>query len=134
MTQEYLQECRREKLAMADMEQRITELRHRIENPRRSSLSLPRGGKQEEHAIDDMLHKLAELEQQHDAMFFSLIDKQRTIERAVWKLPDSLERVVIGYRYVDGLKWDEISKLIDCSKNTTHVLHRNAIAGLALQP
>ncbi len=43
---------------------------------------------------------------------------------------DSIERLLLRYRYVDGLCWDEISKNLDCNVSQAHRIHNRALAAL----
>lgn len=54
------------------------------------------------------------------------------IELAIDGLSDGRERSVLRYRYVNGLKWEEICMKMPCSWDTVHRWHRNGLNHLRI--
>lgn len=47
--------------------------------------------------------------------------------RALMRLPDQNQRRVLKYRYIDGLRMEEIAELLKVSRQSIYSLHRKAI-------
>lgn len=54
------------------------------------------------------------------------------IESEIDVLSDGRERSVLRYRYVNGLKWEEICMKMPCSWDTVHRWHRNGLNHLRI--
>lgn len=52
------------------------------------------------------------------------------IELAIQGLEDGRVRSVMRYRYVNGMKWEEICMKMPCSWNSVHRWHRNGLIHL----
>ena len=76
--------------------------------------------------IDDLLIKIEEMIQKYHEKELELFNKQLDIESSIEKL-DTLERSVLRYRYIDGLRFEEISCKIKYSYRTVRRIHKRSI-------
>ena len=55
------------------------------------------------------------------------IDLRREIVRKVEQLPNETERLLMRYRYIHGLKWEEIAVKMEYSWKQIHRIHAKAL-------
>lgn len=55
------------------------------------------------------------------------------IEKSIANLSDPLEREVLYNRYILGMKWDDIARVICYSKMTAHRIHNKALKNINLE-
>ena len=72
----------------------------------------------------DKLHD--ELMDHYSAKLQELYTEQLAIEKAIEALPGKL-RILMRYRYLDGLKWEQVCAVMSYSWSHTHRLHDKAI-------
>jgi DNA-directed RNA polymerase specialized sigma24 family protein len=89
----------------------------------------PGGGDITEALID----RHAQLVQQYQEQLARLDEEQLAIETAIASLEDPTARRLLRYRYIDGLKWEEICVLIKYEWSRTHDLHSMALQQLKEQ-
>ncbi len=86
--------------------------------------SSPEGGPHENLAIHHI-----ELQERYKAKLDELAAEQLAIEQAIEPL-DPLFRMLLRYRYIDGLKWEEVCCKMSYSWRQTHNLHGRALQQL----
>lgn len=59
-----------------------------------------------------------------------IIAERTRIEDLIDMLADPLERAVMRYKYIDGLKWEDICMRINYEWSQAHRIHRNALEHL----
>ena len=84
---------------------------------------------EENCTIDDLLIKIEEMIQRYHEKELELFNKQLDIESSIEKL-EPLERNVLRYRYIDGLRFEEISCKIKYSYRTVRRIHKRSIEKL----
>ena len=82
------------------------------------------GNRQEDMA----LHHI-ELQERYKAKIEELTAEQLAIEEAVEVLEATM-RMLIRYRYIDGLKWEEVCCKMNYSWRQTHYIHGEALKRL----
>lgn len=111
------------------LEERISELENSIQNPKIPTISdMPKGGICSEPA--DRIIKLIELKELYTKKRDELISERVRIEKAINSLEDSTERALMGYRYIDGLNWNDVCVAISYEWAQTHRLHSKALNNL----
>lgn len=75
--------------------------------------------------VDDLIRKLQKemLEKVH---------LRERIEKDISRLRDEDERAVLRYRYIQGLKWEDVCDRIGFSWNHTHRIHAKALDHLKM--
>ena len=83
----------------------------------------------DEKAID-VLEKILALEKQILQEIDQRITLQTDIHTAIERVSDGKERLLLRYRYIDFLKWEEIADKMNFSLRNIHRLHSRALSGL----
>lgn len=86
----------------------------------------PGGGTITETLID----RHAQLVQAYQEHLARLEEEQLAIETTIASLDDPTVRLLMRYRYIDGLKWEEVCVRIKYSWTQTHELHGQALQQL----
>lgn len=84
----------------------------------------PSGG-----ATENMIVRHAELLERYQAKLAELTDELHAIEDAIAQL-DSTERALLRWRYIEGLKWEEVCVRMSYSWQQTHRIHSRALQHL----
>ena len=107
MDKDYLKKYQRMNIELIRIENKISELRYRIEKPKSSIISnIPHSN---EHIdFTDLIDKLLELQNYYDKRAKEIIAEQIIIENTISELADPVERAIMEYRYIDGYKWEII--------------------------
>lgn len=66
------------------------------------------------------------LEEKYCYLYNELFKQQLDIENAIATL-DPIERTILRYRYIDGMKWEKIFRLIHYGQKQTFRIHKNAL-------
>ena len=106
---------------------RLEELETALYYPKIPHLTdMPGGGKPESNHQEDLAIHHIELQQLYNAKLEHLSAEQLEIEKAIEGLPQ-IERMLLGYRYLDGLKWEEVCVKMGYSWTQTHDYHSKAL-------
>lgn len=89
-----------------------------------ANASKPEGNPQENLIIYHL-----ELQEKYKAKLAELAAEQIAIEQAIEPL-DATYRMLLRYRYIDGLKWEDVCDKINYSWRQTHYLHGRALQQL----
>ncbi len=57
-----------------------------------------------------------------------IITERTRLEDLIDMLDDPLERAVMRYKYIEGLKWEEVCSKICYEWSQTHRIHKNALS------
>ena len=129
MDKRELQDYRSMSKELERFEQKIIETRRRAENARSVKWSYTPSGT-ERRDFTDIVDELMELQEQYNRRAKEIIARQVRIEAAIAGLADPVERAVMGYRYVDGLSWEQICVKVAYSWNRVHHHHRKALENI----
>lgn len=86
----------------------------------------PSGG----NAMEDMAAQHIELQQKYQAQLDRLAAEQLAIEQTIAVLEEPTARMLMRYRYLDGLTWEEVCVKLTYSWRQTHRLHARALDAL----
>lgn len=81
------------------------------------------------NAMEDLAAKHLELLELYGGKMMELAAEQLAIEEAINAL-DSTSRMLLRYRYIDGLKWEEVCVKMGYSWTQTHYIHGEALKKL----
>jgi DNA-directed RNA polymerase specialized sigma subunit len=73
------------------------------------------------------LDKLWDLEQKVSAELNLLSDLKKQIREVIEAVPDTDERLVLKYRYVLGMTWEQIGNELHADRTTVYRWHGNAL-------
>jgi len=127
MTKEELKNYSRMNIELARLEEKIAVLRNRVESPRGAVLTnTGKGGERKD--FTDYIDKLIELQEHYSERAKIIFAEQIKIEMAIAAIDDPVSRLILGYRYIDGLDWQAISEKIHYSQvHTVYRLHPKAL-------
>lgn len=115
------------KKELSDLEERIEELRTDARSPKGISYDRqPRGRGEPISSQQRYIEQLEELSQIYEERKAKLVDTQIAIERAISSLPSEL-RLLMRYRYIDRMRWEEIAETMHISIGTFHNWHNKAL-------
>ena len=77
--------------------------------------------------IGAILSKIQEKEIRYLAKLNIILVEEKEIEKVIDSLKDARERTVMRYRYISGLKWEEVCVKAHYSWQHTHRLHADAL-------
>ena len=83
-----------------------------------------------ENTLELMVARHLELQERYEAKIAEMTKEMMLIEEAI----DALEptaRMLLRYRYLDGLKWEEVCVRMNYSWMQTHRIHANALNQLS---
>lgn len=81
-------------------------------------------------ATEALMDQHAQLMQRYREQLAQLEAEQLAVEEAIRSLPPA-SRTLMRYRYIDGLKWEEVCVQMHYSWTQTHEMHGRALAMLA---
>lgn len=79
--------------------------------------------------VEDLVIRIDEAVSKYEARIIKIIDLQIRIEEAIERLPTA-EQMLIRYRYLDGLTWEEVCVRLGYAWSQTHRLHAKALKDL----
>lgn len=124
---EYLSRYRAAIAESGELEEEIAKWESRAEKITSSPGAVPKSG-QHSDRVQDGAVALAELRDKLTTKVTRLIEMRLEIERAIETVSDDTQRILLRYRYVDGLTWEKIAEKMHYTYQWVCVLH-----GLALQ-
>ena len=78
------------------------------------------------------LEKILELEEVSDKEIDRLIDLKAEIHEAIRAVPDANERVVLCFRYINGMTWGKIAEKMNTSTATVRRWHSTALSHICV--
>ena len=135
MNKQDLKQYLRWNVELSRLEEKISEVRNRIEKPKNVNFSeVSSGGVGQHKDFTDYIPELIELQEIYNIRAKKIIAEQIRIETAIAALDDPIERAVLGYKYIDGLTWEQICVKINYGWDRVHHHHRKALANINSQP
>ncbi len=61
-----------------------------------------------------------------------MLKHKRKIEQEIDRLEDGVEALILRYRYIDGLNWEEITERLNYSSRSVHYMHNRALQKIAI--
>lgn len=120
------------KSELQDIDKRISELRSEARSPKGVRYSdMPRGRGEPISAQQRYIEQLEELSQMYEEKKSELVKTQIAVERAISSLPSEL-RLLMRYRYIDGLRWEDVNEKMHISHMTSVRMHKAALKKLEI--
>ena len=130
MTKEELKQYRHLGMELERLDDTIARLQSEIESPKCQIITdMPRGGKPP--TMEDKIAKLLDIQALYNRQWDKLIDLRRQIELAIFNVSGPQERALLGYKYINGLTWEEICVKMDYSWRQIHRIHARALKNMA---
>lgn len=130
MTKERLRKYRQIERERKQLLEKLEEVEAALYYPKIQQMTdMPRGGLKEGNPQEDLAIHHIELQRQYNAKLVELAAEQLAIEQAIDSL-DPVDRMIMRYRYIDCLKWEEVCVKIGYSWTQTHEHHGRALKQL----
>lgn len=130
MTKERLRAYQAIKEELQQLEDRLLEIETVLYSPKNQRLTgMPSAPSKEGSAIEDMAARHIELQDLYKSKMDELAQEALAIEAAIETL-DPTARLLFRYRYIDGLKWEEVCVRMNYSWRQVHNLHKRALEAL----
>ena len=131
MTKERLRQYQQLKIEKERLEEKLTEFESTMNSPRIQKLDgMPHGQPQGGSLMDMLVEQHLTLKNMYASKLRELNETLMDIETAIEGLTDATERNLMRLRYIDGLKWEEITLAIGYSWQQTHRIHARALERL----
>lgn len=129
MTKERLRNYQAIKKELQQLEGRLLEIETALYSPKNQKLTGMPSAPSKGNAMEDMAARHIELQDLYKSKMDDLATELLAIEAAIESL-DPTARLLCRYRYVDGLKWEEVCVRMNYSWRQVHNLHRRALDAL----
>ena len=129
ITKEELKEHIRLKQEIADLKENIEKLRLQAQSISATRITGAPAGSGSPDKIADNLARVDKLIQHYQQKVEWLLIQQKRIEEAIESLPAN-ERLLMRYRYIDGLNWIDVAAKMNYSWQHTHRIHAEALVKL----
>lgn len=131
MTKTELKQYTRILEEIAQLEEEIETVMARAKFPSAKEITdMPLAPHSNDDKIGEAIARADELEDLLLDKKIELMETQIKIEKAIAKLSVE-ERILCRYRYINGMKWEEICLEMSSSWNRTHGIHRRALEKLS---
>lgn len=133
MTKERLKGCRALRREAQQLRERLDEIESVMYAPKNQRLNgMPGGGASETSAAEAMVVQHLTLTEHYRAKLTELAAEQLAVEEAIDRL-GTRERILLRYRYLQGLSWEEVCVAMSYSWRQVHRLHARALQTLREQ-
>ena len=133
MTKERLRRDQNIKKEREQLRYQLEEIEAALYYPKIQNLNgMPGGGVKEGNPQENLMIHHLELQEKYNAKLDELAAEQLAIENAIDTLDDT-GRMILRYRYIDGLKWEEVCVKVGYSWTQTHEHHGRALQKLREQ-
>ncbi len=132
ITKEELKEHIRLKQEIADLKENIEKLRLQAQSISATRITGAPAGSGSPDKIADNLARVDNLISYYHTKLNQCLVEQQRIEQAIASLPD-VERLLMRYRYIDGLNWIDVAAKMNYSWQGTHKIHARALKRLLEQ-
>lgn len=96
------------------------------------SLSQAPGGGESGSPVERPMDKVLEIEEKIDQEIDELQEVRRDIKTVLGQLEDDTLRLLMEYRYLDGLTWEQIAEKMNYSRQWITSLHGRALAQIKI--
>lgn len=129
ITKEELKEHYRLKQETVELEETIKKLQLQAQSVSATKITGAPAGSGSPDKIADNLSRIEKLIQYYQQKLEKLLIQQKRIEEAIESLPTN-ERLLMRYRYIDGLDWIDVAAKMNYSWKQTHRIHARALERL----
>ena len=132
MTKERLRNYLDLKEEQAQLQQQIEAIEAALYSPKGQRLTGMPSAPSHGNAVEEMVAKHLQLMDRYRSKMTELAEEQLVIEKAIEAL-EPTARMLLRYRYIDGLAWEEVCVRMNYSWRQTHRLHSKALDALKEQ-
>ena len=131
MTKDRLRNYANLKEECEQLHRQLDELEATLYYPKIQKLNGMPSAPSKENALELMVARHLELQEKYEAKIAEMTTEMLQIEAAIETL-DPTARMLLRYRYMDGLKWEEVCVRMNYSWMQTHRIHANALNQLSI--
>lgn len=128
---EFLMSYQKEKRRVRRLEEQLEELRQNKMSPSVTNDGMPHGTDKKD--LSDYAVKVDEIEQELVAARYSRICAFQDVQKRIETMEDEREKDLLTYRYLRGLKWEEVAVRMGYSWQHTHKVHSRALENLKMR-
>lgn len=129
MTKERLRSYLDLKNEQAQLRQQLEAIEVALYSPKAQRLTGMPAAPSHGNPMEDMAARHLELMDRYRAKMLELAEEQLAIEKAIETL-EPTSRMLLRFRYIDGLPWEEVCVRMNYSWRQTHRLHSRALDAL----
>lgn len=129
MTKERLRSYLELKNEHAQLRQQLEAIEAALYSPKAQRLTGMPAAQSHGNPMEDMAARHLELMDRYRAKMLELAEEQLAIEKAIEAL-EPTSRMLLRFRYLDGLPWEEVCVRMNYSWRQTHRLHSRALEAL----
>lgn len=131
MTKERLRSYRQLRMEIEQLRRQLDEIEASLYSPEASHITgMPRGGQKYSERIDRLITQHSELSERYRAKIAQQVTEMLEIEKSVEALEVPAMRLLLRYRYLEGLSWNEVCEKMGYSWRQTHRIHGRALETL----
>ena len=130
ITKEELKEHYRLKQETVELEETIKKLQLQAQSVSATKITGAPAGSGSPDKIADNLSRIEKLIQYYQQKLEKLLIQQKQIEEAIESLPTN-ERLLMRYRYIDGLDWVDVAANMNYSWQWMHKIHARILKKLS---
>lgn len=130
ITKEELKEHYRLKQETVELEETIKKLQLQAQSVSVTKITGAPAGSGSPDKIADNLSRIEKLIQYYQQKLEKLLIQQKRIEEAIESLPTN-ERLLMRYRYIDGLDWVDVAANMNYSWQWMHKIHARILKKLS---
>lgn len=127
---EFLMSYQKEKRRVRRLEEQLEELRRNKMSPSVTNDGMPHGTDKKD--LSDYAVKVDEIEQELVTARYNRICAFQEVQRRIESMEDEREKDLLTYRYLKGLKWEEVCVRMDYKWRQVHRIHAMALKNLKM--
>lgn len=127
---EFLMSYQKEKRRVRRLEEQLEELRRNKMSPSVTNDGMPHGTDKKD--LSDYAVKVDEIEQELVTARYNRICAFQEVQRRIESMEDEREKDLLTYRYLKGLKWEEVCVRMDYKWRQVHRIHAKALKNLKM--
>lgn len=127
---ELLMSYQKEKWRVRRLEEQLEELRQNKMSPSVTNDGMPHGTDKKD--LSDYAVKVDEIEQELVTARYNRICAFQEVQRRIESMEDEREKDLLTYRYLKGLKWEEVCVRMDYKWRQVHRIHAKALKNLKM--
>ncbi|MFQ7874016.1 MAG: hypothetical protein ACLUN9_22840 [Enterocloster aldenensis] len=127
---EFLMSYQKEKWRVRRLEEQLEELRQNKMSPSVTNDGMPHGTDKKD--LSDYAVKVDEIEQELVTARYNRICAFQEVQRRIESMEDEREKDLLTYRYLKGLKWEEVCVRMDYKWRQVHRIHAKALKNLKM--
>lgn len=128
MTREDLERYQKLKAEAEQLKEEVEKIRNSLESPKSIVIDGMPKGETVTNRTDEMIGKYLTLQEALTLKWQLVVNAHMEIENALDRMEDVTSRMILRYRYIDGLTWVRIAIKMHYSEQRIYQLHRIALS------